>query len=137
MVEVEQWIADARAWGLRSEAAVARYVLACAEAQRRHDPLEVRIIRLLMIRQATPAAEDALERVAGSAVGLCRRYGIVEDEGAAWLAAILLEGERQGDQDLRWIGPLLDQGGSGESRLRRVHAAAVMRGWLADAGSTG
>ena len=128
--ELAAWVADARAWGLRSEELIAHYVESCLRVRGRREPLVVRVATYLRLYR--PVAGLDVEAVADEAVARARRGRVTTEEGVAWLAAILAAGRLSDRPDADWINDALAQEGDEEVRLRTAHRGAVQRGWFTE-----
>ncbi len=130
--EVAERIRDARIWGLRSDASVTRYVVSCLTHLGPKEDLASRLEVYLRLYQEPLTQGINLPEFCRGTVTFAEAHNVLADEGAAWLATLVLAGHSRGASDLSWIAPLLDQAGLDEElRMHAVHQGAEARGWLA------
>lgn len=137
---VEGWIEDARIWGFRTEPDILRYVTMVAEQFGQREPLGNRLQVFLRLHHEPLTTGVDLAQFAPSLITFARAHNILADEGVAWLATLVLAGRAKGNQDMRWIGAVLD-GRPGdpvrpeEERMHEVHRQAITRSWVAPEGA--
>jgi hypothetical protein len=125
------WIKDAQCWGFKTESEIIRYVSSVAERHGRREPIETRLAIYLQLHHEPLLAGVDLQAFVPMVLQLASEHQIREDEGVAWLAAILLSGRRRGETDASWLEAVLDSSdGNEETRLLQVHQQAAARGWF-------
>ena len=112
----------------------AEHIAAFDEAHRQD--IANRLVAYLHLHHADIIQDLDLDEFAWRVVLFAESYKIVEDEGIAWLAAVLLAGRRTDAGDMGWVVPLLRdlelRGLPEEERLHHIHEEAVKRGWLSE-----
>ena len=129
--EVAERIRDARVWGLQSDASVTQYVISCLTYLGSKEDLPSRLEVYLRLHHEPLTVGMNLPEFCRGIVVFAQAHEVLADEGAAWLATLVLAGYNRGASDLSWIAPLLDQSlQNEEARMHLVHQRAEARGWL-------
>ncbi len=129
--EVAERIRDARVWGLQSDPSVTQYVVSCLTHLGPKEDLTSRLEVYLRLYHEPLTEGVSLPEFCRGIVTFAHAHNVRADEGAAWLATLVLAGHSRGASDLSWIAPLLDQPDMDEeAHMHLVHGGAQTRGWL-------
>ncbi|MBI1833064.1 MAG: hypothetical protein HYR84_16615 [Planctomycetes bacterium] len=125
------WVEDARAIGINSEKGIWAYVENAARTEGTRAPLEVRLVQFVRSSYPGLAARWDVSLLVTQCLRLCNEHGIVEEEGAAWLAAIMVATSPAEHQNWIWLNAALASDKSdAESKLKRAHGEAQARGCI-------
>jgi len=125
------WIEDARVFGINSEKGIWAYVESAARADGVRPSLETRLVGYLEDIYPVQAARCDVTRLVTECLRLSSAHSIVDEEGIAWLASLMIAAPPAASGTWGWLDKLLAQTPGGvEAKLMVVQREMQARGWI-------